>query len=546
MTQCLPQRVRRRAVLFVGLPAIAATAFMPTTASAQYAPPSDRGGTNGATVPELSWQPCGTAGAECATATVPLDYDDPTGTAIDLSVSRLPAVDQANKIGSVFWNSGGPGGAAAQDIRDAGADIFSPAVRERFDVIGIDPRGVGDSTPIRCFASADEQTAFFAGAPDIPVSDADLAAKFNVARQFGEQCAANAGPLLSHMSTANVARDMDLMRAAVGDEQLTYLGVSYGTHLGSVYANLFPDRVRAIAIDGNLDAVAWTTGQGNQSKKTPFDTRIQSGAGAAAVLDGFLSECAQAGAERCALAAGGDPSEKWDALLVRLREGPIALPQPDGSVTQLTYSGLVGLTIQALYGSPEFWPTVAQAIQNVYSNSGVTDAVKVMERGALEAKGKIGFAPGDPFDDSFSSVTCSESVNPTDPSAWVKNARREARKFGAAGEFWAWGSLPCATWPVIDEDRYAGPWDNPTSSPILMVNNLFDTATSFESAVNLQSQLADAHLLPVVGYGHVAFGNSTCARDAIDTYLIDQQLPADDAVCNQDVAPFAAPAAANA
>lgn len=528
--------------MLVGAPAIALSTVVPAAALATGAePPADADGTNGATPPELTWQPCGTIGAECATATVPLDYDDPAGPTIELSVARLPATDPANRIGSLFFNPGGPGGPGAQEIRDFGDVIFDADVRARFDVVGFDPRGVGDSTPLRCFASAEERDQVLT-APRIPLDAAERQQAFASARAYGERCAANAGPLLAHLSTANVARDMDLLRQAVGDEQLTYVGASYGTHLGTVYANLFPDRIRALALDGNLDAVAWTTGTGDESRRIPFDTRIQSGVGAAATLDGFLGECAFAGPERCAFAADGDPFHKWDELLARLREAPIPLPQPDGSVFELDYSTFVSITVQVLYGSPEVWTPLAADLQSLYAGVGAPAAAARMQATALAVANEVGFADGPPFDDSFTAVTCSETDNPTRQRAWTHNAAQQAALYGAPGEFWAWGSLPCATWPAADEDRYTGAWDVPTSNPILLVNNFFDPATSFESAVNLAGQLGDAQLLPVAGYGHVAFLDSTCARNAIDSYLIDLQLPDPWLVCEQDARPFDSPA----
>jgi pimeloyl-ACP methyl ester carboxylesterase len=531
-----------RCAMVAALPALLGSGIVAAPASALPAlagPATD----TGAPIPALDFQPCGDAGAVCSTAVVPLDYDDPNGDTVSLFVAKAPATDQANRIGTVFLNTGGPGGDSGGAILAGAASVFPEAVRQRFDIVGFDPRGVGNSTPIRCFASADEQAAVLGAAPAIPVNADEVAALKEVSRRYGEFCAANAGPLLSHMSTANVARDMDVLRAAVGDEQLTYVGLSYGTHLGTVYSNLFPDRVRAVALDANLDAVGWTTGRRGQARRTPFDTRIQSATGAAATLDGFLSECVRAGADRCALAADGDPFEKWEELLARLRTAPIEIPQPDGSVAVITYSSLVGGVFQALYGPPSTWAGIAAAVQDVYANVNVPAAMEQLERAALEARTVSGYAEGDPFDDSFSSVTCSETDNPTNQAAWERNARREARRFGAAGDFWAWGSLPCATWPVKDEDRYAGPWDNETANPILLINNFFDPATSFESAVELQSQLANAQLLPVAGYGHVAFPDSACASDALATYLIHQQLPAAELVCFQDSQPFVTPPA---
>jgi pimeloyl-ACP methyl ester carboxylesterase len=538
-------RTSRRFVALASVSLMVTTALavpaQATSDEAQHRPRRGGGGTNGATVPTPDWKPCGTIGALCATVSVPLDYDDPKGPAIQLSVSKLPAADPAQRIGSVFWNSGGPGGPAAQDVRDGADKIFSDELRNRFDVIGIDPRGVGDSTPIRCFTNADERAELLGRAPEVPTSSEEIHALLEVGRAYTEKCAANAGPLLRHVSTANVARDMDLMRQAVGDAQLTYFGVSYGTHLGSVYANLFPDKVRALALDGNLDAVAWSTGRGNEARRTPFDTRVQSAAGSKATLEGFLAECERAGAPACAL-ADGDPFAKWDELLERLRTAPIVLPAPDGTTVTVTYSNFVGLVFGALYAPPDLWPNLALGIQGIYEGRNMGEAVTMMRQTARMARERVGFAADDPFDDSFVAVTCSETANPTNPKAWVRNARREARDFGPAGEVWAWDSVPCATWTAQDEDRYTGPWDRPTANPILLVNNFFDPATSFESATNLLEQLNNAQLLPVSGYGHVAFGSSTCASQAIDRYLVDLRLPPDDVLCRQDIVPFEAPA----
>jgi pimeloyl-ACP methyl ester carboxylesterase len=537
----LPSSARRRAVSLAAVIAAASVA-LPAVAHATPEPDTlvdptllDSEGTNGATPPTLDFQPCGPATAECAVAVVPLDYDDPSGPTIEVSVARVSAADPSQRIGTLFLNTGGPGGAPAQAVRDG---VGLPAeVAARFDLIGIDPRGVGDSTPIRCFASADEQEALLGQQVRIPVNDEEVQTRFEVSRQYGEACAANAGPLLSHMSTANVARDMDLVRQALGEEQITYLGLSYGTHLGSVYANLFPESTRAAVLDGNLDAVAWTTGVGNQARKTPFDTRIQSAAGAAATLNDFLASCADAGPERCAFAADGDPFEKWNALLERTREAPIPITLPDGSPGEVDYSNLVGVTIGTLYDSPAAWASLAADLQGVFANVDTSAAMGRLMASADRAQ--LGGFADEPFDDSFAAVTCSETDNPTNQKAWVKNARKQARVFGAAGEFWAWGSLPCATWPVKDEDRYTGPWEVQTETPILLINNFFDPATSFESAVELQAQLGNAQLLPVAGYGHVAIGSgSTCAVDAFANYVINLELPPVDAVCTQDIVPF--------
>jgi pimeloyl-ACP methyl ester carboxylesterase len=529
-----------RRVLTVAIPATLVAGVVPVSAIAGSSPALDPGTDTGAPIPTLDFQPCGDVGALCATAIVPLDYDDPVGETISLSVAVSPATDPANRIGTLFYNNGGPGGAAAQEVRSGVAAAFPESVRARFDIVGVDPRGVGESTPLRCFVSLESRDAVLS-APRIPTNDDEVAAALTAAQAYGAACANNAPPLLSHMSTANVARDLDLLRAAFGDEQMTYVGVSYGTHLGSVYANLFPDRVRALVLDANLDAVAWSTGQKRESRKIPFTSRIQSGIGAAETLDGFLAECEFVGPERCAFAADGSPFDKWEELRNRLRQGPVPVTLPDGTVGEVTYSNLLEVTISTLYAPPTLWGPLADALQQVYTGADLAGAMQDLDRLAAQALGTYRYADEVPFDDSFAAVVCSETDNPTDQRRFVRAAQRDERRFGAGGEFWAWAAPECATWPVKDEDRYIGPYDTPTANPILMINNVFDPATSFQSAVELQSQLANAQLLPVAGYGHVAFFTSACAADALATYVIDQVLPPVDLVCAQDAVAFSDP-----
>jgi pimeloyl-ACP methyl ester carboxylesterase len=487
-----------------------------------------------AAVPKLDWQPCGKVGALCATATVPLDYSDPTGATITLSVAKRPADDQANKIGALFFDNGGPGGPNVPSVREDPAP-FTEALRSKFDIIGVDPRGVGESSPIRCFASQEEQAAFVATAGDaVPQTPAEDAAYAAFSAEYGKRCAAKAGPLLAHITTSNVARDFDLIRQAVGDTKFSYLGFSYGTYLGAVYANLFPDIIRGIVTDGNLDPVQWSTGD-ERSRRRPFTSRIQSGVGTQSTLNALLQECDKAGVEKCPLAKGGPAAKKWDALLERLKREPLTLQGQDGKSVTLTYGGLLRLVLGALYAPANQWGLISGALENISSAASAPAAMTSMaalRRLADEAT---------PFDDSFNAVTCVDTDNPSDPRAWRKAADRDQRKIGPMAQSWVWDSLPCATWPVKDDAQYTGPWNNHTSAPILVVNNLFDPATPYETAVTLSQELDEARLLTVAGYGHVSYGQSTCARNAIDQYLIAGTLPPEGSVCDSDIKPFDPP-----
>ena len=211
--------------------------------------------------PKVSWSPChrDLGPFECGTVQVPLDYNGPNGGAISLAVVRLPAGDPGRRIGSLFINPGGPGGSGFDFALFAAPILFNDEVRARFDIVGFDPRGVIRSTALRCFGN-DKQWAPFFTPFAFPVTDAEEAIWQNADRFLTAQCDQRGGRMASHISTANVARDLDALRQAVGDDKLTYVGYSYGTAIGVQYANLFPGNVRALVVDGVLDPVAWTKG----------------------------------------------------------------------------------------------------------------------------------------------------------------------------------------------------------------------------------------------------------------------------------------------
>ncbi len=223
--------------------AFAAVLWLPAGVGAQIVGDERALGTNGAEVPVLDWVACppdlGPEGYECTTAEVPLSYRDPAGPRIELALGRLPAGDPARRIGTLFWNPGGPGGPGR--IPPA----FTEALHERFDIVGFDPRGIAASTQLRCLETNHQAFEYFGW--DFPITLTQTRRVIDLTRRGTDRCARNAGPILSHMATANVARDLDLLRQAVGDPQLSYFGYSYGTHIGTVYANLFPSRVRALS-----------------------------------------------------------------------------------------------------------------------------------------------------------------------------------------------------------------------------------------------------------------------------------------------------------
>jgi pimeloyl-ACP methyl ester carboxylesterase len=489
-----------------------------------------------ATVPTLDWQPCGSAGALCATATVPLDYRDPTGPTIELAVAKRPADDQTNKIGALFFDTGGPGGPNVPPVRDEGGAAFTEEMKARYDIIGVDPRGVGESTPLNCFTSQETRDSVLKGLI-FPVGDAEFKQYAARTAEFGRQCGANAGPLLAHVTTANVARDFDLVRQAVGDPKLSYIGFSYGTYLGAVLANLFPDTVRGIVIDGNVDPTQYATGD-RQTRRLPTDSRQISAAGSQATLNAFLDECDRRGPETCAFATGDSAHVKWDQLLEGVLTNPLVLPSVDGQPpATLTYAGLLSFTLGALYGTPDQWGQLADIFEAVFTS---TDGPALQAFASLlQQQTDTTTSPLE----QFMAVNCADTDNPRKPRTWVRATAQDIAKFGPIAQTWSWNSLSCATWPVKDKAQYRGPWDAHTAAPVLVVNNLFDAATPYETAVTMTEQLGNARLLTVAGYGHVAYGSSQCARDAIDRYLVDGALPPEGSVCDQDPKPFDPPPA---
>jgi len=368
----------------------------------------------------------------------------------------------------------------------------------------------------------------------------------DLTRQGPTRCAQRGGPILSHMSTANVARDLDLLRQAVGDEQLTYLGYSYGTHVGTVYANLFGDRVRALVLDAVLDPVEWTRGGSAAAREQPMSYRLGSFLGAKDALGTFLADC---GADaRCAFAQGNrDLGVKLDTLLQRLKRRPLTYVDPDLETFQVTYQLAVSFILGGLYS--EFnAPVLALVLQDLWLATEERDQ-RALSRAAKSlrlAPVRPSFSPVVADDEPYyglewlPAVLCTDSDNLDNPWDWPRYARRADRAAPYFGSIWTYVSLPCATWPAEDPDRYAGPWDRPTANPLLLIgNSQGDPATPYADAVKTAGRLADARLLTFEAWGHGAFwGASRCIDLAVEQYLILRRLPPQGKVCLPNGRPF--------
>ena len=489
-----------------------------STASVAHAAPGDP-----SPVPQLQWTACGAtpeavaAGVECARATLPLDYDEPAGAQVEIAVGRVPAAVPAQRIGSLFFNFGGPGAPAVDYLQAAGPGLFE-RLNQHFDIVAMDPRGVGQSTPaINC------QSPPETGPPELPTPlDADLDALLAEAQTYVDACVAANGELLEHVSTANVARDMDALRAGLGEEQLNYLGFSYGTLMGATYATLFPDGYRSMVLDSSLDAELYL----NESE-TESSTSIAAFEDA---LDRFLDACA-ADQTACSGFGGADPSAAFDALLAGADETPIPVLNVPENSAPLTADEIRVVTFQLLYAK-QAWGFLAAALAEAAQGDG-----SIFRQLFLLLEGS------DPTSaDRFFSITAGEQQWPTDIDAYVQRAEEE---FVAYPHFWFLGgynSLLYALWPAHDEDAFRGPFDaNPDAAPVLVTGTTHDPATPYDEGIALTEQLGNARFLTMDGDGHGAYGgNSSCIDSATDSYLVSLTVPAEGTVCQQEV-PFTAP-----
>jgi len=473
--------------------------------------------------PSLTWVDCG-GGFQCATLDVPTDYAHPSAGTTQIGLIRRPASDPSRRIGSLFTNPGGPGGSGVAFVRGASQFVFSEEVRARFDIVGFDPRGVNTSGALFCFASAAEQDAFWGDIATVPVTleqERQLIAK---TAEYTRLCGQRNGDRLRFMSTVDVARDLDRMREAVGDRGLTYVGYSYGSYLGEVYANLFPNRVRALVLDGVLDPETWA----NQSTRMLHDAAF----GGEESLDAFSGACAAAG-DACAFASGDNAAQirrRVDALHSRIARAPLPAPNADPPGV-LTFDLADNAFLLNMYDS-SFWPMFAAGLAQAEGGDGsiLLDFIRQF------------LVPPDVNDnglDLWSGVFCTDGTFPRNGNLWPALVRISELRAPIFTRNWFYFTVSCATWPATAPERYDGPWDRRTAAPILLVNTVADPATAYAGAVRAQQRLRDARLVTIDGWGHTSLGDiSTCAQQVIDRYILDRVAPRNGLHCAPDSGPF--------
>jgi pimeloyl-ACP methyl ester carboxylesterase len=475
------------------------------------------------------WTACG-SGLQCAALPVPLDYAHPAAGTINLAVVRRPARLPERRLGSLVYLAGGPGVSGVDTIRSY-PDLFGAAVRDRFDIVGFDQRGVGASAPVRCLTDA-EKAGQVAGV--IPASlsraggtqpaaggDAGVLAGFAGAatadRDIALGCERLSGRLLPYLSTALAARDVDLLRAALGEARLTAFGSSYGTALGVTYAALFPRRIRALVLDSVVDQRLSTT--------RPLDkTRLQI-LGFEAALDAFLSACRR---DPTCPFGHGDPAGAYDRLMARLARHPIYGRGTDTDRTRPVDAALAAYAVRQPLYAQRYWPVLAVALARADDGDG-SALLKLVDLGSGRLKGGT-------FDNSFDAYTainCADQAYPTDLAVFRRFAVDVAREAPRFGPMMALGGMTCAFWPVRAAVRYTGPFRALGAPPILLVGTTGDPATPYAEATSLAAQLADSVLLTWRSFSHGAYsGPSTCVRAAVDRYLLTTVPPARGTVCS--------------
>lgn len=515
-----------RFIATVAVLSLAVTGF--AFAVEQSADAAEAGLVDRVPTPVLHWTPCrGTA--ECATAELPLDYDDPGGATIEVALLRVKAKDPAHRLGTLFVNPGGPGD-SAEDLAVQAPQFLNQTLLDRFDTVGVDPRGIGGSRQIRCFPTKAAQVRAEAPltAVPFPVTAAEQRSWTGAAQTLGKACSTSA--MAAAMSSTEDARDMDVLRRAVGDSKLTYIGVSYGSYLGQVYANMFPDRVRAVTLDGVIDPQALVGTPATAD--VPIFDRIGAPAASYRALHELLERCQQAGPSQCSF-ADADTQARFDQLADRLRTHPLSLPA-------YTYANLVHDTEQWLH-DPDGYLGLFVDLTDLaqLTTPGDHDAVV---RDFLSRHPAASPVPGyDNHLEAMSGVMCADGAHTADTASWPAAAAAADRSAPYFGAEYAWGSVQCArnTWTAQDEDVYRGPFGHRTAAPVLVVGNKWDPATSYDSAVKVAGLLPNSRLVSSDGWGHTALLTSACVDNAVYDYLLDPLAPAaKTTLCRGDVQPF--------
>jgi pimeloyl-ACP methyl ester carboxylesterase len=449
------------------------------------------------------WSDCG-RGFQCATVTVPLDYATGDG-AMKLSLVRLPARDADSRIGPLLVNPGGPGGSGVEFVRD-NIDAFPSSIRRRFDVVGFDPRGVNQSSGIRCIDNLDPRAEL----DPSPDTSRELRALVDDAKDYASACERRNADVLPHLSTDDVVRDLDSIRISLGEEKISYLGFSYGTLIGALYADRYPDRVRAMALDGALDP-ALSLAQLRTGQARGFENE----------LSRFLANCARR--SNCPLGRGSQVRRNFETIMRRIEETPLRSFRKNDK--RRAGPGIVWSAILGSMYSKDAWPALEIALAFAAQGDGsvflgVSDPYRGRKRDGTYSN----------MQDAYLANTCLDYKAPSSTAAYTALAKRLDRISPHFGLFAGYTDLPCAYWPVTGL-RKPGRVTAKGAPPIVVVGTTADPATPMTWARSLASQLDRGVLITHRGDGHTAYASSGCVRDLLVRYLVTVRAPRKGTVC---------------
>lgn len=455
---------------------------------------------------KLDWTECGSGGAQCVWVKVPIDYDEPTGPTTRVRVKVHPG-DGATR--SLLVNPGGPGGSAI-DFADTMFNRFPAEVLKTYDIVGVDPRGVGQSSPLKCLS--DKQFDQFVATDPTPDDDAELAALRASTTTLGEACLDNSGALAAHVSTVETARDMDVVRALLGRTELDWFGASYGTLLGAVYAELFPATVGRMVLDGAVDPSEDAV-QGSYAQTTGFQRALMA----------YVEHCVKS--KDCPL---GDDADAGVAKTVDLLKQLDTKPIKAGKGRLLTESqAFFGIAV-TLYDQ-ETWDYLSAGLEAAFKGDG--SVLMELSDAYFDRRPDGTYASNG--SQVIYAINCLDGGKALDLSQTEAEIPRFTKASPVFGPALVWGSLGCTDWPIraahpIPKIRAEG------AAPILVIGTTRDPATPYESAEALAKQLAAGVLLTREGDGHTAYlSGNKCIAAAVNGYLVKGAVPADGTVCKE-------------
>lgn len=450
---------------------------------------------------ELEWVECGTK--ECTTFEVPADYDDPGGARLEIAAARLLADGESPLV----VNPGGPGGSGIE-MAEAAADMFTEDLIEAYDIIGVDPRGVGQSSAIDCVDDADLDQLRAAGYQEGPEGETAAAEDIELIVQG---CQERSADLLPYVDTISAARDMEVLRVLLEAPELDYLGYSYGTYLGAHYAELFPERVGRFVLDGGMDPSL-------ERHEVAHDQAL----GFESAMTAYIEDCLAW--TECPLAGDLDTAfEQIRALLDEAEAAPLPTGDGDRVLTrELAYSGIIG----PLYNQGD-WPVLTESLELALNGDGSYLLFVADLFAGREEDGSY----RDNQTEANWAINCLDRPVTGDPGDWDQRAEAMIDAAPTFGPALAYGEQLCAQWPT-DSEGTQGEITAAGAAPILVVGTTGDPATPYHWSESLAQQLESGVLLTYDGEGHGAYGRSnSCVNEHVDDFLIRGEIPEDGLVC---------------